>query len=133
MKSDSEIKDIFYRVIKGSALEKSVTANGGGLYKTIRPPDSKTEDIIISVLDGLNGQFQDVIVNVNIYVPDKRFNDYMIEDEKRVRELSSLAIDLLNVNHGINYRFELEKQHLFEVAGNQHCINNKINLTIINF
>lgn len=45
MKSDIEIKDDIYQIIKGSALEKAVT---GKLKKTRRPANSNKEDIVIS-------------------------------------------------------------------------------------
>lgn len=45
MKSDIEIKDDIYQIIKGSTLEKAVT---GKLKKTRRPANSNKEDIVIS-------------------------------------------------------------------------------------
>ena len=47
MKSDIEIKDDVFKIIKGSILEQSVT---GKLSKTRRPNNSSKEDIIISIL-----------------------------------------------------------------------------------
>ena len=55
MKSDIEIKDAIYVVIKGSSLEKAVT---GKLKKTKRPTSSDKEDIVISILDNGSGQMQ---------------------------------------------------------------------------
>lgn len=134
MKSEIEIKDILYRVIKGSALEESVAFNGGALYKTQRPSNSGKEDIVISVLDGLNGQFQDAVINVNIYVQDVHRELDMIENESRIRELSRLAIELLESYNGGDYLFEIEKQKTLRVeTSNEHCINNRIKLTINNF
>lgn len=134
MKSDIEIKDILYKVIKGSVLEEAITLNGGKLYKTQRPTNSNKEDIIISVLDGLNGQIQDAVINVNIYIQDvKRGND-IVENEPRIRELSRLAINLLEVFNDGDYRFEIEKQRCFKVNGvDEHCINNRILIEITNF
>lgn len=131
MKSDIEIKDILYQIIKGSSLELAIT---GELYKNQRPTDSDKEDIVISVLDGLVGQIQSSVINVNIYVRDVARGDDMIENEPRVRELSRLAISTLEDVSGGEYRFSIEKQQCLKVEGIQeHCINNKINLQITNF
>jgi len=67
MKSDIEIKDDIYQIIKGSTLEKAVT---GKLKKTRRPANSNKEDIVISILENGSGQVQEAFVNVNIYVSD---------------------------------------------------------------
>lgn len=56
MKSDIEIKDDIYQIIKGSALEKAVT---GKLKKTRRPANSNKEDIVISILENGSGQVQE--------------------------------------------------------------------------
>lgn len=131
MKSDIEIKDILYQIIKGSSLELAIT---GELYKNQRPTDSDKEDIVISVLDGLVGQIQSSVINVNIYVRDVARGDDMIENEPRVRELSRLAISTLEDVSGGEYRFSIEKQQCLKVEGIQeYCINNKINLQITNF
>lgn len=131
MKSDIEIKDILYQIIKGSSLELAIT---GELYKNQRPTDSDKEDIVISVLDGLVGQIQSSVINVNIYVRDVARGEDMIENEPRVRELSRLAISTLEDVSGGEYRFSIEKQQCLKVEGIQeHCINNKINLQITNF
>lgn len=134
MKSEIEIKDIIYRHIKGSALEESIIANGGKLLKTSRPTNSGKEDIIISVLDGINGQFQDAVVNVNIYTQEvKRGND-TVENEPRIRELSRMAIELLEGFNGGSYLFSIKRQRCFKVEGaKEHCINNEITIKITNF
>ena len=67
MKTDIDIKDDMYGIIKGSALSKAVT---GKLSKTLRPAGSYKEDIVISILANNNAQLQEAYVNVNIYVKD---------------------------------------------------------------
>ncbi|MEG2771982.1 MAG: hypothetical protein RR960_06535 [Alistipes sp.] len=131
MKSDIEIRDLLYKAIKGSALEKAVS---GKLYKTERPTNSGVEDIVISILDGLNGQIQDAVINVNIYVQDVNRGADTVENEPRIRELSRLAILLLEEVDDGDYHFEIEKQKCFKVNGvDEHCINNRIKLQITNF
>lgn len=124
IKSDIEIKDDIYKFIKGSALEKAVT---GKLKKTRRPKDSNLEDIVISVLDNAAGQMQEAFVNVNIYVPDDMRDGQAEEKTIRLRELCTIAYNLLEVGRGDSYRFTLDKQRVMEVNGkDEHFINNKL-------
>lgn len=132
MKSDAEIKSIFYSLLRGSELSATIS---GQIYKTPRPKNSDKEDITIMILDGRNGQFQDAVVNVNIYIPDSQNGlDSFSPDELRIRELSDLSIKLLDGQVTGKYRMSIEKQPVFQVEGvNQHCINNRVLFTIKNF
>lgn len=131
MKSDIEIKDILLGVIDGSELHNAVS---GGLYRDQCPTNSGKEDIIISVLDGLNGQIQNAIINVNIYVQDVARENDTIENAPRIRLLSRLAYELLEEHVTDGYRFGIEKQQCFKVNGiDEHCINNRILIEITNF
>ena len=124
MKSDIEIKDDIYQIIKGSALEKAVT---GKLKKTRRPANSNKEDIVISILENGSGQVQEAFVNVNIYVSDDVRDGQAEENSSRLRQLCKLATELLEVQRGEDYRFTLDKQRVMEVSGkNEHFINNKL-------
>ena len=117
MKSDIEIKDDIYQIIKGSALEKAVT---GKLKKTRRPANSNKEDIVISILENGSGQVQEAFVN------DVR-DGQAEENSSRLRQLCKLATELLEVQRGEDYRFTLDKQRVMEVNGkNEHFINNKL-------
>lgn len=124
MKSDIDIKDDVFRIIKGSILEKSVT---GKLRKTKRPANSDNEDIVISVLSNVNGQKQRSFVNVNIYVKDNIRDGQPEEKSDRLRELCSISSELFKINHGSSFRLTLDSQRVFEVNGkNEHSINNKL-------
>ena len=124
MKSDIEIKDDIYQIIKGSTLEKAVT---GKLKKTRRPANSNKEDIVISILENGSGQVQEAFVNVNIYVSDDVRDGQAEENSSRLRQLCKLATELLEVPRGEDYRFTLDKQRVMEVNGkNEHFINNKL-------
>jgi hypothetical protein len=124
MKSDIEIKDDIYQIIKGSALEKAVT---GKLKKTRRPANSNKEDIVISILENGSGQVQEAFVNVNIYVSDDVRDGQAEENSSRLRQLCKLATELLEVQRGEDYRFTLDKQRVMEVNGkSEHFINNKL-------
>lgn len=125
MKSDIDIKDDIYKHIKGSALERAVT---GKLCKSSkRPAGSNKEDIIISILDNGSGQIQEAFVNVNIYVKDNIRNGQAEMDDSRCRELCKVAIKVLEVGRGSDFRFTLDKQRVMPVNGkDEHFINNKL-------
>lgn len=124
MKSDIDIKDDIYKIIKGSKLEKKVS---GQLRKTIRPNDSNLEDIVISVLANNNGQMQEAYVNVNVYVSDVIRDNQNEENSSRLRTLCKESYELLNVGRGTDFRFVLESQRVLEVNGkDEHVINNKL-------
>ncbi|WP_300701317.1 hypothetical protein [Bacteroides sp.] len=126
MKSDIEIKDDIYKVIKGSALEKAVT---GKLKKTKRPSNSDKEDIVISILDNGSGQIQEAFVNVNIYVPDDMRDGQAEEQSIRLRELCKLSYELLFNCRSNGFRVDSSgsKQRVLEVNGkDEHFINNKL-------
>lgn len=124
MKTDIDIKDDIYAVIKGSALDRAVT---GKLSKTLRPANSYKEDIVISVLANNNGQLQEAFVNVNIYVKDNTRDGQAEENSIRLRELCSLSRDLLNRGYKDDFRYELSAQRVIPVEGKgEHIINNKV-------
>jgi len=125
MKSDEDISIDVFLVIKGSVLEASVS---GVLTYDERPKESDLEDIIISILDNNAGQIQEAFVNVNIYVPDVwRDSRGYVKNKQRVMELCDMAIDILEVYNGGDFRFEIVKQRVHKVNGkNEHFINNKL-------
>ena len=132
MITDIEIKDELYKLIKGTELAKEVT---GVLSKRKRPKNSTKEDIIISVVANENGQKQEAVANVNIYVQDE-FNestDQYEESSIRARLLSDLAKNLLEVGRFQGARFTLARQRFVEIEGtNEHVINNRLSIIKIN-
>lgn len=125
MKSDIDIKDDIYKYIKGSALEHAAT---GKLCKSSkRPNGSDKEDIVISILDNGSGQIQEAFVNVNIYVKDNIRNEQAEMNDIRCRELCKVAIEVLGVGRGSDFRFTLDKQRVKQVNGKEeHFINNRL-------
>lgn len=128
MKSNTEIKDILYAILKESELYREVASRGGDVYTDARPTNSGKEDITILILDSLaGGDSQEFVPNVNIYVPDVERNKQMIEDTPRIRHLSRLAISLFEEYTTSDYQFSLENQPVFKVNGaEEHCINNRL-------
>lgn len=131
MKSNTEIKDILFSILKGSELHREVKSRGGEIYTDARPTNSGKEDITILVLDGLvGGDSQELVLNINCYVPDVHRGKQLVEDTSRVRHLSRLAINLLEDYTTCDYRFHIEKQQVFKVKGaDEHCINTRLLFT----
>lgn len=131
MKSNTEIKDILFSILKGSELHREVLSRGGDIYTDARPTNSGKEDITILVLDGLvGGDSQELVLNINCYVPDVHRGKQLVEDTVRVRRLSRLAINLLEDYTTSDYQFHIEKQQVYKVNGaDEHCINNRLLIT----
>lgn len=126
MKSDILIKDDVYELIKKSPLASAVT--GKICKQGVRPKGSDKEDVVISVIANLNGQIQEAVVNVNIYVADDIKSDGQNQEATiRLRELCQIASDILEVGSGEDFRFSLESQHVLAVEDAKvHVINNRI-------
>lgn len=137
MKTDIDIKDDIWRVIKKSPLFKEVT---GELKKTsIRPKESRKEDIVISVLANNIRQKQMAYVNVNIYVADNYVDGQNEENSERLRRLCNMAFSVFENVRGVDFRLSLTDpnfdcgQRVIESEGtSEHVINNKILYQIIN-
>lgn len=125
MKTEDDIKQDVYNLIKGSDLEAFIT---GELCREDRPLCSENEDITINVPTNKNGQIQEAYAYVNIYVPDEFVQDHYQKNTLRVRQIERLAADLLNVyNSKDSYRITLESQvtDKFE-STNEHIIINRL-------
>lgn len=137
MKTDIDIKDDIWRVIKKSPLFKEVT---GELKKTsVRPKESRKEDIVISVLANNIRQKQLAYVNVNIYVADNYVDGQSEENSERLRRLCKMAFSVFENVRGVDFRLSLTDpnfdcgQRVIESEGtSEHVINNKILYQIIN-
>lgn len=132
MKTDIDIKDDVYRAVADSTLS---TAINGVVSKTLRPANSTSEDIVISVLASQNTEIQKAYVNVNVYVPDLDIpysvNGETIvqkeENTKRLRTLCNIAKELFALIIGDTYRITLDSQSvLASNTGEEHIINNKL-------
>lgn len=137
MKTDIDIKDDIWRVIKKSPLFKEVT---GELKKTsVRPKESRKEDIVISILANNIRQKQMAYVNVNIYVADNYVDGQNEENSERLRRLCNMAFYVFENVRGVDFRLSLTDpnfdcgQRVIESEGtSEHVINNKILYQIIN-
>ena len=103
----------------------------GDLYRNgMRPFNSNKEDIVVAFLTGLDGQFQQATVNVNIYVPDINFNGRYTKDIGRLATLENALKDYLNSIKTNNYLISLDMLPvILEGDANEHFINCRLNLT----
>lgn len=125
MKTVYDITQDVYDLIKGSELHNAVN---GTLCKAERPLDSRNEDITINVLSNQNGQTQEALVQVKVYVHDEYVEGRYQKDTLRIKELSKLAADLFDVyNSQDSYRITLECQTLLFLENNfEHIIYNEL-------
>ncbi|WP_039868077.1 hypothetical protein [Hoylesella timonensis] len=137
MKSDIDIKNDVWGIINKSDLKKEVT---GKLRKTsVRPRDSRCEDIIISILANETKQKQIAYVNVNIYVSDDTRDGQSEEKSSRLRKLCQMSFDLFDNVRGNDFRlsitdsnYECGQRVIESAATSEHVINNKLLYQIIN-
>lgn len=132
MKTDIDIKDDVYMLVSKSALAGKVT---GEVSKTLRPANSRKEDVVISILANNNGRRQSAFVNVNVYVPDtavkydvdnQTVTQYE-EDSARLREICNLCKELFETFVGDTYRITLDSQRVLSSSDDgAHIVNNKL-------
>ena len=124
MISDEEIKGQMRKYIISSGILSSVN---GAFITTTRPENSCKEDVVISVLDNRNDEFQQITINVNVYVRDINPQGYYEEDGLRLKELSLKCKTLFDKKSLDLLLFSEYQQRVFKnESTNEHFINNKI-------
>lgn len=100
IKTSAQIEKDFYRLVKSSAIASSI---GGKVYRNgTRPRNSKSEDAVVTFVAGLDGQIQDGVVVVNVFVPKKPFGRGTdpVKDIKRIDTLECIIRDWLYTRPG---------------------------------
>lgn len=100
IKTATQIEKDFYRLVKDSPI---ATAIGGQVYRDgTRPRNSKAEDAVVAFVAGLDGQIQDGVVVVNVFVPKKPFgkDTEPVKDINRIDALSKIVRDWLDTRPG---------------------------------
>lgn len=124
MKTDIDIQQELYHYIKASDIKDAI---GGEIRYVPRSKLATTEDCVISVLDNLNGQIQDAIVNVNIYVANISNRGGSVANIPRLQTLAELCSTVLEDVYIDTYWFRLSKQRILPVEGkDEYVINNKL-------
>lgn len=129
MKNDEQIKEEVHEYILSTPLADEVT---GIVKRDRRPRDSRSEDVIISVLANENGQVQQSTVNVNIYVQDKPAGRENDPDHERLNYLAQLSSEIFEVFRSSSYRARLLSQRITAVGEDEHVITNKIEYKQVN-
>lgn len=130
IRTDIDIKDLLYQWVNGSNLASEIS---GKVYKDKRPLNSEKEDAIIAVIGRDARQIQEAIVNVNVYVADKRRGKEAIEDTIRLRTLCTICASLFEYSHFGDWICELDSQEVMEAGGiDWHIINNRLRLRFSN-
>lgn len=129
MRSDGAIKTDMYRYINQSGFMDNVS---GKLSKTMRPHNSKAEDVVISILANEGTQQQTAILNVNIYIQDFDIDGQFEENTARVDEICEKAWILLENFHTEEYYAHATEQRVYATSTGEHVINNQIEYKILN-
>jgi len=114
MKTTLELVDILWQYLTGSPLKAAIS---GGVYKHIRPVNSNKEDVVINALPNVNGDLQQSLCNVNVFVPNKTQNLNGIQDNsqpdgERLRALADMAVTALSDQWGEDYNFDVQQSVL---------------------
>lgn len=129
MKSDGAIKTDVYRYINASGFMNNVN---GKLSKTMRPHNSRKEDVVISILANEGTQLQTAIVNVNIYIQDQDVDGQFEENTVRLEKICKKAWNLLEMFRTDDYVAHAIEQRVYATESGEHVINNQVEYKLIN-
>ncbi len=106
-KTEKQIEKDVFRIIRNSELKSVV---GGVVYRDgMRPKNANTEDIVVKFFTGIDGQEQNGIVLVHIYVPNIKSpsgDGELIPDIARIDLLEEKANSVLSSLENTEYLFE---------------------------
>ena len=91
--------------------------------------NSQSEDVEITVLASDLSQNQRFTVNVNVFVPDVQRDDEFIENQPRIRTLSTAFLEALDYHSSKGFLFTLDSQSVIKVTDAEiHVINNRLEI-----
>lgn len=134
MKTSFDVVDLIYAYLRDNSPVKQLLS--GGVYKHLRPINSKTEDVVINSLGLNNAVVQNGVANVNVYVPNLILNINGMQDttqpnHKRLKELTAVLIEVLHEVWIGDYMFEVQQeQPIFDPDGS--ATNIRLNFFSIN-
>lgn len=128
----NEIEQYFYEMCKNSSLGGGII---GEVYREgMRPDNPRNEDIVVTLLAGADGQIQEGVTILNIYVADiNQSSGRMIPDYRRIGELEKLIQPMIDKSKsGDIYVWTDETPHAVKIEGiNQHCIVARLRFKIL--
>lgn len=123
MIGDEEVKGLIRKYI----ITDNTLAVSGQIITTTRPENSVKEDVVISILDNHNDEFQLITVNVNVYVQDINSEGYYEENGARLKELSAICKTLFEKKSLDMLLFKEYQQRIFKnEPTTEHFVNNKL-------
>jgi hypothetical protein len=139
MLTASQIQQDVIELLEGSPLQQQIT---GSIYPgtpegSLRPRDSKKEDIVVIFTQGTADQIEEGTVTVNLYVTDLMQSDgTVVQNTERIKTLeyyAALWVDSL-IDKPTAYRFTLGQTIWAEreTQINQHFIVVKLNYKYYN-
>jgi hypothetical protein len=133
MKTPGNQIDILYALFMGSELKTATPGKiTGDVYKYTRPSSGK-EDVVINSLSlvGQTKQFGSAVVN--LWIPDKDLQDQSFPDTKRVDELATKAIELIENTVSTDYNMTIANQGIFgEPEMKYHFFSITVNFEFFN-
>lgn len=110
IKTGTEIEADFYRRVKTSPLAGAI--RGRVLRDGMRERDARTEDAVVIFNSGLDGQVQDGVVVLNVFVPKRPFgvDTEAVKDIGRVSELEGIIRDWLSSWHDEEYLLPADRR-----------------------
>lgn len=107
-KTGKDIQGDVIGFIKSDPLSSVV--NGDVYRNGYRPRDSKKEDIVVTFTTGTQGQIEEGVVTIHIYVQDIELGGVYVEDGARSSVLERELADFLDrLDCGVScYRFSLQ-------------------------
>ena len=124
MKNDAEVRQDIYAIVVSSPIKDAIS---GEVRIIPRAKGSNAEDCIISVQGNLDGQIQNCIVYVNVYVQNINNRGESVENVARTSMLAKLCEDTLQSGYGNGFRYYIESQRISAVNGkDEHVIVNKL-------
>lgn len=96
IKTETQIEKDFYRFVKSSPIASAI--GGQVLRDGMRARNARTEDAVVVFNSGFDGQIQDGVVVLNVFVPKKVFgkDTEPVKDIARVDALEQIIRDWLD-------------------------------------
>ena len=134
-KTSKQIERDVFHIIKNSDLKNII---GGSFYRSgMRPKNAMTEDVVVKFLAGIDGQEQNGVVLIHIYVPNIQISDdgELGENITRIDELEEVFNTFITDLENEEYLFEKDgTPHSYSVEGiEQHFISIRLQYRRITF
>lgn len=116
MKTTFDLVDIVWTALSATQLKQQIS---GGIYKHLRPLNSRLEDVVINALPISADQLQQAVLNVNVHVPNIVISVNGLQDSTqpngpRLRELGAIAITALEQLAGPGYSAQVQQQNIIQ-------------------